>query len=206
MQTKPVSFGKRGAVSPAARTAATAGRSPVSPGRSAVELSASGVPISDLAKSLNLGSVAAPVEDDARETGLVPKSWRAGILAGLAVSCMKAGFVILNAKNARPEVAGLMQIAGVDEAKALPLLLMGSLWSGAESAAGTILMAHAVLRRLNITSVIAYGFGGGIVAAALTGLAFQLGLDDVANGWPIEIATGVGAGVFYRLFAGARGK
>ena len=201
MQSKPVSFGKRGVAQ--AQTSAAAGSRPAA--SNALDLLSTGVPIAELAKSLQLTGTASSAASPAgsRDTGVVPRSWRAGILAGFAVSCAKAGFVILNARNQSPEVAGLMQMAGVDQTRALPLLLAGSLLSGAEAAAGTILFAHSMLRRMNNSSVVGYGLGGGLVAVVATGISVALGSADV--NWPVEIATGVAVGVLYRLFAGARG-
>jgi hypothetical protein len=196
---KAPSFGKRGVQSSASRAMAQASRG-------ASEISSTGVPLSELAKSLMAQTVGDSASTEPlKKAGVVPRSWRAGILAGLLVSAMQAGFVIIKAKTgADPTTAGLLQMAGVDPDKALPLLLAGSLLSGAQATASTILFAHWALRRLNNASFIAYGIGGGIAAGALAYAAQALGLAEMEHGLALEIATGAAAGFFYRMFAGAR--
>jgi hypothetical protein len=200
---KPVTFGKRGAPA-AVRSAAAPGRA-AAPAND-LELSSTGAPLKEIARSLMAKEPEeAEARDGARKAGAVPTSWRAGILAGLVVSAMQAGFVILKASaGADATTAGLMQMAGVDQAKALPLILAGSLFSGAEATASTILFAHSALKRLRNASFMAYGIGGGLAAGAFAFAQQALGLGEMEHGLALEIATGAAAGFFYRMFAGVR--
>ena len=200
MQPKSASFGKRGSTAQRAQVARPRA------GQASVELSSTGVPISELAKTLMVstgGGSDAPVSS--KSAGQVPRSWRAAILAGAAVSCLNAGFVILKAKNGSAEMGAMLQMAGVDEARSLPILLAASLWTGSEAAATTVLFAHSGLKRIGQSSILAYALAGAAVTGIFTALTQALGMGGGEYGWPIEIATGAAAGFFYRVFAGARG-
>lgn len=197
--TRPASFGKRGAS--ASRPAAQSRSTP----RSALETTSTGVPISELAKTL----MAKPSSDEpdhrTSAKGVVPTSWRAGILAGLAASSLQAGYVILQASNSNDQVSAMLAAAGVDQTKTLPILLLSSLIGGGEATASTILFVHSLLRKAGQTNLVAYAVGGGVVAAGVSALMQALGTSFGPTTLPVDIATGVAAGFFYRMFAGARG-
>ena len=196
--SKPASFGKRGASArPAAQTRPTP--------RSALETTSTGVPVSELAKTL----MAKPAMDDADHRtsakGVVPTSWRAGILAGLAASSLQAGYVILQANSGTDQVSAMLAAAGVDQTKTLPILLLSSLLGGGEATGSTILFAHSFLKRTGHNNALAYAVGGGIVAGLSSVVMQAIGASLGPSTLPVDVATGIAAGFFYRMFAGARG-
>jgi hypothetical protein len=200
MVSKPApTFGKRGRPAPAQATA------PPRPAPAVFETSESGVPLSVLAASL----MPCPANTEAverRAGGTVPTSWRAGLLAGLVVSLMQAGTVIIEAKAQSASLSGLAAMTGVSPHTMLPLVVAGSLLDGAQTTGFTILTAHWVLKRFVVTGHVAYALGGAAAAAVYAVGALLLGFGAPAHGWAIELATGLGAGFFYRVFAGAADK
>ena len=224
MQAKPNTFGKRGGPVQA-RPRLTVAAAQSSPGFAAP---AAASPAAKPAEK-DLEAIARSIIAETRRErevdqvvyGFVPTSWRAGILAGVAVSCMQAGLVVLKAKTG-PLQVGPIELTGVSGSTAVAVQLVGSLWSGAEATASTVLFAHQILRRMRDTSLVTYTLAGGVVAGALAYLTMTLGglkgedalsgvLHSIGNagpehGWLVELATGAAAGFFYRLFAGARGK
>ncbi len=200
MQPKPAPFGKRGA--PVNRPAA--GRS-LAAALPATELSSTGVPLSEIAKTLMAKGPDEKIETRTSETGIVPTSWRAGILAGVAASSLQAGWVILSATSGADQTTAMLQAAGVDQTKALPILLAGSLLAGGEATASTILFAHSLLKKSGHNNAIAYAVGGGLAAGVLSYVSDAIGMSIGASNLSVDIATGVAAGFFYRMFAGLRG-
>lgn len=196
MMSKSVStFGKRGRPAMVRPAAAR-------PGRVNFETTESGLPLSVLAASL----MQRPAEAETierRTGGTVPYSWRAGLLAGLVVSLMQAGLVIVGATAQSSSLAGLASLTGVSTQMVGPIVLAGSLFNSAETIVFTIFVAHRLLKRFAITSHGAYALGGAATAAVLAAAWLVLGFGAPTHGWLIEIATGLGAGFFYRLFAGA---
>lgn len=148
-------------------------------------------------------------EDDTRPL-VVPRSFRAAILAGLAVGFCLAGLDVTRANETLRHLSGLLSV-GDDTARLLPVVILLALLGGARAAATNLLISHSLLRRVGWTGHAAYAFGGGAVAAGLSLLALALiqgGFLDAAmtptHDWPIDAAAGAGAGFFYRVFAGAR--
>jgi hypothetical protein len=194
--SKPApTFGKRGR--PAAVRAAPSPRNVPA----VFETSESDVPPSVLAASL-MPPALAP-ESAERRAGAVPTSWRAGLLAGLVVSLMQAGMVIVEAKAQSASLAGLATMTGVSPQDMLLLVVAGSLLDGAQTTGFTVLTAHKALKRLAVTGHAAYALGGAAAAAVYAVGALLLGFGAPAHGWAIALATGLGAGFFYRVFAGA---
>ena len=76
---------------------------------------------------------------------------------------------------------------------------------GAQTTGFTVLTAHWILKRLAITGHAAYAVGGAAAAAVYAVAQLALGFGAPEHGWTIELATGLGAGFFYRVFAGAAG-
>ncbi len=146
------------------------------------------------------------VDEDSRPLA-VPRSFRAALLAGLVVGCCLAGLDATQADATLRRIAGLVP-GGAP--RLLPVVILLGLFGGARAAATNLLLSHWVLRRLGWTSHVAYAAFGGAVAALialLTEGVLQSGLMQSSlsqgHGFGVEIATGAGAGFFYRVFAGA---
>ena len=142
---------------------------------------------------------------------VVPRSFRAALLAGLVVGCGLAG---LDATRNGDMLRHLSDLAGDggpigDPRRLLPVLLVLGLLGGARAAAANLLVAHWVLRRVGWTHPLADAGAGAVVAAVVAALLQQIvaaGLIDPttapSHGLAIDIAAGAAAGVFYRIFAG----
>lgn len=197
MNKPPTTFGKRGRPPPA--------RTPTPPLSHPADgqTTESGVPLAVLAASLVQKPADAEPAKPAGGGGTVPTSWRAGVLAGLVVSLMQAGMVVAGAKAQSAPLSGLAALAGIGTRTLVPVAIAGSLLDSAQTTGFTVLIAHRLLKRLAVTSPFAYALGGGAVAAVWAAAGFALGFGAPAHGWLIEIMTGLGAGFFYRLFAGA---
>ena len=111
--------------------------------------------------------------------------------------------VIIEAKAQSASLSGLAAMTGVSPQTMLPLVVAGSLLDGAQTTGFTVLIAHWVLKRFAVTSHAAYALGGAAAAAVYAVGVPLLGFGAPAHGWAIELATGLGAGFFYRVFAGA---
>ena len=143
---------------------------------------------------------------------VVPRSFRAAILAGLVVGCCLAGLDATRAGDMLRDLPGAAVGASPlgDPVKLLPVFLILGLLGGARAAATNLLVAHWLLRRAGWTHHLAYALAGAIVAAGVAGLAQAIaftGLMDSAglrgHGLLLDMAAGAGAGFFYRVFAGA---
>jgi hypothetical protein len=190
-------FGKRGRPPPV-RTAP-----PPRPAAADFETTESGLPLAVLAASLMQKPAKAEAEtEERRADGTVPYSWRAGLLAGLVVSLLQAGMVIVGAKAQSASLAGLAALTGIGAQSVAPLVIAGSILDGAQATGFTVLTAHSFLKRRGITGHAAYALGGAAAAAVYALAQFVLGLGAPEHGWVIELATGLGAGFFYRVFAG----
>jgi hypothetical protein len=132
---------------------------------------------------------------------VVPASARAALLAGLVVACLHAS-LDLGASVAIGQKIGTISIGG-QTLPIVPLILLGSLWSGAESSAIGLFFVRTLLAPLHVTHIAAYAACGGFVALAYAGIMQALGWGDFES-LPADIAMGVGAGFFYRLFAGTK--
>ena len=139
----------------------------------------------------------------------MPRSFRAALLAGLVVGCCLAGIDATRAgETLRALSGGLLSAETVP--RLVPLVILLGLWGGARAAATSLLVAHAVLRRLRLTHHLAYAAGGAAVAAAVSLVAAAVaqsglvGAETVpSHGFALDALAGAGAGFFYRIFAGA---
>jgi hypothetical protein len=163
-----------------------------------------------------------PAEDDEAELpmpvtpGVVPRSFRAAILAGLVVGCALAGFDTGQGPRIDAALKPFLELDGVAEflaktgfsthpgAQATPYLIAFSLIGGARLAATTLLIAHRLLHWLGQTGFGAYALASGSVSAAYTALFLILGDVPPAHGWAVDIAAGAGAGLLYRMLAGVK--
>ena len=137
---------------------------------------------------------------------IVPRSFRAALLAGLVVAFCLAGLDITKAAALDPALDPLLQMSGLAGSigQALPYMIALSLLSGARTAATTLLIAHRLLAWGGQSSHLAYAAGGAAVAALWTVLIFVLLHHAPTHGWILDIVAGAGAGFFYRMFAGAK--
>ena len=150
----------------------------------------------------------AEIEDTPRERA-VPRSFRAALLAGLVVGCCLAGLDVTRANETLHALSdGLLSSDAAP--RLVPVVILLGLYGGARAAATSLLVAHAILRRIGLTGHLAYAAGGAIVASALslvTAAVAQAGWFDSgllpSHGLAIDVAAGAGAGFFYRVFAGA---
>ncbi|HVB89999.1 MAG TPA: hypothetical protein VND97_07345 [Beijerinckiaceae bacterium] len=197
---RPAAFGRRGLPSPPPVPRAEAPR--VSP----LLATDSGVSVEELSRRLGISrSHADDLPDD--RPHLVPRSYLAALLAGLATACLAAGFTLVQHRSGGQtdaQLDGLAHIAGVDAKTLTPALLLLSLLAAGRATASTLMTAHFVLRRIGSTSLFAY-VAGGAAAGAFWVIAGQyLGLGGHVRGLVTESAMGACAGFFYRLLAGAR--
>ena len=195
MNKTATTFGKRGRIAP--MRSAVPARAALSP----PETTESGLPLSVIAASL-MDRPATEASERHSVGGAVPKSWRAGMLAGLVVSFLQAGTIVVGS-NADATLAGAASLLGIDAQMAVPLVIAGSLLNSAQTIAFTIFISHRLLRHYALTGLVAYALGGAVAAAVCAAAWLALGLGAPEHGWTIEIASGLAAGFFYRLFAGA---
>jgi hypothetical protein len=194
MNAKPVQpFGRRGRapVTPDSK----APRSPPSDGGLATPL-----PRDLVAAVLQEpgGNDAAP----ARRVEKVPRSYRAAILAALVVAVFNAATNATFAASTTKELSGVS--FGWANMPVAVALILGALWSGGRTSALCLLIAHRLLAALEQTSLVSYMIGGGAVALVFA-VAMQLvGIAPGPGGIGVDVISGVGAGLFYRLFAGTQ--
>ncbi len=130
-------------------------------------------------------------------------SYRAAILSGLVIAIINAAANASFAVRSN-EDAGLLNFLGADKGTVIIGLMIAALWSGARTSALCLLIVHRLLAMLNRTSYWTYIFGGGAVALAY-GVIMQVIADHTpSGGLPLEAFCGMGAGFFYRLFAGTQ--
>jgi hypothetical protein len=137
-----------------------------------------------------------------REGEKVPRSFRAAILAGLIVAIVTAATNATFATEASQDLSFFS--FGSANGPIIVALLLAALWSGARTSALCIFVTHRVLAAMQRTSHLSYGIAGGVVALAFALLMQALGKSPGPGGLSMEVLSGVGAGLFYRLFAGAR--
>lgn len=134
-----------------------------------------------------------------RHVGKVARSLRAAVLAGLIVGLLNAA---LNATSLISS-GGLLDELPLGQAK-MPISIMlvaAGLFSGARSSAFVLLFAHKILTKLGRTSYFAYAFAGAGASLACALIVQALGLGET-HSLVSETLSGLGAGFFYRLFAG----
>jgi hypothetical protein len=141
----------------------------------------------------------------AREAGLktgriiVARSFRAALLAGFCVGFFNAALSMTQFS------AGNEGIASLFGGMAVPLVVISlavGIWSAARTTAVTLLITHRILAHWGWTDRLAYVLGGGAVAATYSAIMEALGLPIFHHGFGVELASGLAAGFFYRLFAG----
>jgi hypothetical protein len=138
-----------------------------------------------------------------REAEPVRWSYRAAILSGLIIAIINAAANASFAVRSNDE-SGLLNLLGADKGAVIIGLLIAALWSGARTSALCLLIVHRLLAFLQRTSYWTYIIGGGAVALAY-GLVVQIiGEHTPPGGLPLEAISGMGAGLFYRLFAGTK--
>jgi len=133
----------------------------------------------------------------------VPRSFRAAVLAGCIVAIFNAATNATFAAEANDSL-GILSSAFAGNASVIAALLIAALWSGARTSAMVLLISHRLLTAMERTSYFSYAAAGGIVALGFALLMQMLGKSPGAGGLGMEVLSGVGAGLFYRLFAGAR--
>jgi hypothetical protein len=133
---------------------------------------------------------------------IVPRSFRAAILAGFIVAILNAAVNATFAAQAKDGLGGVS--LGSATAPIVAGLLIAALWSSAQTSTFCILVAHRLLAAMGRTSLMAYAVAGGVAAVVLAGLMYLLGGTSGPGGVGMEILSGMGAGVFYRFFAGTR--
>lgn len=129
-------------------------------------------------------------------------SYRAALLSGFIVAILNA------AANASFAATANEGFAFFNFGSANGTLIIGvmlaALWSGARISVLCLIIVHRLLAAMNRTSYWTYVLGGGAVALAY-GLIMQTVTGHVpAGGLPLETFSGLGAGLFYRLFAGTQ--
>ena len=134
-----------------------------------------------------------------RDGEKVPRSFRAAILAGLIVAIVSAATNATFAAEASQDLSFFS--FGSANAPIIVALLLAALWSGARTSALCIFVTHRVLASMQRTSHLSYGIAGGLVALAFALLMQALGKSPGPGGLAMDVLTGVGAGMFYRLFA-----
>lgn len=131
----------------------------------------------------------------------VVRSLRAAVLAGLCVGVFDAALHVTTAPALDKEIATLLGGA------ALPLpaisLFIG-LWSTARTSAMSLLVTHRVLDMFGWTKPLAYALVGGVVAVIYAVLVHMLAPELMERSLLIDGLCGLGAGFFYRFFAGMR--
>lgn len=189
-------FGKRGRLPAPAR--AVSARPALSNAPAAVEL-----PADLLAAIVRPGARDEPVRANAGKI-LVARSLRAALLAGLCVGFFS---VAMNAA-ARPSLALTAlsaQLGPLLGQSLLPLpalsIVLG-LWSGARTSMISLLLMQRLLNHFGLTQHFAYALGGGGASVAYSALIHAAGLGLAQQNFGLEFLTGLGAGFFYRLFAG----
>lgn len=200
MNTKPPQpFGRRGAVPTAA-----ARRSFASP---ATQQRASAPPVSAspelIAAILRPQGGEAP-QETSRAAEIVPRSYRAAILAGFIVAILNAA---VNVTFAAKATAGLSVFSlGSAKVPVVAALLIGALWSAAQTSAVCLLVAHRLLVRMQRTSYFDYAGAAGVAALALAAIMAALGSPAGPGGFAMALVSGMVTGLFYRIFAGTKRK
>jgi hypothetical protein len=189
-------FGKRGR-----STAKSARPSVVAPSvcaQSATVPAALTLPPELVASILQPEARVASSESMARKAS-VPRSLRAALLAGLCVGFFSAALNITATPSLGKELAPLLG----DMALPLPAIsIFLGLWSAARTSMMSLLVTQRILNYCRWTHHIAYALGGGATALAYAGVIHLLGPGLPHHGFGVEFITGLGAGFFYRLFAG----
>lgn len=136
-----------------------------------------------------------------RGGGVVPWSFWAASLAGLAAAFLQAGLYIVAAKGPVEFMPGV-KIGGYGDSSWLLMLVIYGLWKGASIAVTVLMMTHLALRFVQSTSATAYA-----VTGAISGCIYAYGMQMLGAGEQQVLATaatGLVAGYLYRVFSGVR--
>lgn len=191
-------FGRRGRVITSAASAAPA----------AIQAQPQSLAVSpDLVAQIVRPSETGKITEKEKIAGRGPEavrwSYRAAILAGFIVAIMTAAANASFTVRSNEEM-GLLNLLGADKGTVIIGLMMAAFWSGARTSAFCLLIVHRVLAMQKLTSYWMYVFGGGAVALAY-GVVIQIFVGHTPpGGLPLEAFSGMGAGLFYRLFAGTQ--
>jgi hypothetical protein len=129
----------------------------------------------------------------------VPRSFRAALLAGLCVGFFNAALNMTEVSAFGEKIA---LILGQTTLPLTAIALVIGIWSGARTTALTLLVTHRILAYLGWTKPVVYALGGGAVAALFGAVMQVLGGGLSHHDFGVEFISGLGAGFFYRLFAG----
>jgi hypothetical protein len=181
-------FGKRG------RTVVAPLRpQPLQTGEPAARLPA------DLVAAIIRPAAAEADAGDVAGKAAVPRSFRAALLAGLCVGFFNAALNMTEVSAFGEKIA---LILGQTTLPLTAIALVIGIWSGARTTALTLLVTHRILAYLGWTRPVAYALGGGVVAAIFAAVMQALGGGLSHHDFGVEFISGLGAGFFYRLFAG----
>jgi len=138
------------------------------------------------------------------ETGprIVSNSKRAVTLAGLVAACL---YVSLDLASI---LAFGQQISTTYNNYHVPttaLLISGSIWLGARASFISLMFVRMIMSRLETTEPAAYAVCGGLVSLAYS-LIFRDEGPMHVEALVLDMATGIAAGFFYRIFAGTKPK
>jgi hypothetical protein len=148
-------------------------------------------PAAGVAAGANAGDIAGKAA--------VPRSFRAALLAGLCVGFFNATLNMTEVSAVGEKIA---LILGQTTLPLTAIALVIGIWSGARTTALTLLVTHRILAYLGWTKPVAYALGGGAVAALFGAVMQVLGGGLSHHDFGVEFISGLGAGFFYRLFAG----
>ena len=141
----------------------------------------------------------------------VPRSYRAAILAGFIVAILNAAVNVTVATQSATDLGhlhlghlGLGLSLGSEKVPLAAALILGSLWSAAQSSAMCLLVAHRLLVRAGRTSYAAYMAGAGGAALGLGVVMWLFDSPPGPGGFAMVLVSGVVTGLFYRMFAGTK--
>ncbi len=129
-------------------------------------------------------------------------SYLAALLSGFIVAILNAAANASFAATARDGL-GFVSFGSAD-GPIIAALLITALWKGARTSALCLIVVHRLLAWMGRTSYASYIIGGGATSLAFALLIEAFGYGPGAGGLGLEALSGMGAGLFYRLFAGTK--
>lgn len=133
---------------------------------------------------------------------IVPRSYRAAILAGFIVAILNAAVNVTFAANAT-EGLGIFSL-GSAKVPVAAALIIGALWGAAQTSAVCLLVAHRLLVSMQHTTYIAYVAAAGAAALGLAVVMWAFGSPPGPGGFGMVLVSGAITGLFYRIFAGTQ--
>jgi hypothetical protein len=138
-----------------------------------------------------------------RNIEIVPRSYRAAILAGFVVAILNAAANVTFTLKTSETLSHFS--LGEAKVPVLAALLLAALWSAAQSSTLCLLVAHRLLVAMKQTSYVAYVGAAGAAALFLAiATEFLLGSPPGPGGFGMALVSGMVTGLFYRLFAGTQ--